>query len=167
MPTFANLEEEIGNMLMVADNELDDEQKILMDKYLDELAIQESGKIDGFGRLIKLEQARAEACEAEGKRLVAKAKAAERRLDYLKSRYVSTMQEHGIKQIKGNAYTISLRKSEAVQVDDIDTLQKEAGQFVKTKVEVVPDKLAIKSALKVGQEVPGCRLVERETLQVR
>lgn len=167
MPTFANIQEEISNMLAVADDDLDDSQKQLMDAYLDDLAIQEAGKIDSFGRLIKLEQARNEACEAEGRRLIAKAKAGEKRLDYLKSRYAETMQRHGIKSIKGNAYSLSLRKSERVEVDDLNLLQKEAGQFVKTKVEIQPDKKAIGLALKVGQSVPGCRLVERETLQVR
>lgn len=39
--------------------------------------------------------------------------------------------------------------------------------FVRRKVTVEPDKKAIGDALKAGQEVPGCRIVESYSLQVK
>ncbi len=48
MPTFAEIQEEIRNMLDIPDEELDEDQNAAMDEYLNELAKQESEKIDSF-----------------------------------------------------------------------------------------------------------------------
>ncbi len=168
MATFADIQEEIDNMLEVSDGELNDDEKILMDQYLDELARRESDKVDSFGRFLVMENARKEALKAESDRLKKKAISAEKRIDYLKNRYASIMIGHGLKKVSGNVYNLSLRKSERVIAPDtpkgLDALPK-IYRRVKTIVE--PDKTTIKEALKGGLEVPGCKLQENFSLQVR
>ena len=59
MPSFADIQHEIANILSVADEDLTDEQKALFNEYADELAEQEEDKIDGFVFFIRAQQARA------------------------------------------------------------------------------------------------------------
>lgn len=164
MPTFEQIQSEIASMLSIPDDELTPEQRSAMDAYMDELATAEQNKVDGFGQFIKLQSALADACKEEAKRLAAKAKAAESRLSYLKELYTQSMRTNGLKKLAGNAYTISVRESDIVAVEDVGALP-EIYQRVKTTVE--PEKAMIKEALKDGLEISGCRLVKTYSLQVR
>ena len=71
-----------------------------------------------------------------------------------------------INAIGGSAKTalISVRtaRSQSVSVDSVDALPSE---FRRVKVEA--DKAAIKAALKSGTSIPGCSLVESESVVIR
>lgn len=165
MPTFIEIQEEIANMLDIPDDQLDDEHKRLMDAYLNELAEQEAGKIDGFAQFIRVQSAHAEACKNEGRRLLERAKSAERRLQSLKNHYTGEMLKRGLKKISGSVYSISLRKSQTVEAtDDLSILPE---PYLRKKEIIEPDKETIREALKDGLEVPGCKLVEKYSLQIR
>lgn len=165
MPNFADIQTEIAAMLDIPDEELTDEQRRAMEEYLSELGEAEAAKVDGFAQFIRLETAGAEAMKEESKRLAAKAKTRENRIAYLKSRYMGAMQEHGLKKISGNAYTLSLRASESVAVTAmVDNLPPE---YVREKVSREPDKLAIRDDLKAGKSIPGCELTKIYSLQIR
>ena len=75
------------------------------------------------------------------------------------------MRTNGLKKLSGNAYTISVRESEAVavtaQTEELPEL------YRRTKTTLEPDKATIKEALKGGLTVPGCQLVKTYSLQVR
>lgn len=58
---------------------------------------------------------------------------------------------------------VSWRKSTAAEVDE--SLCPE--EYITTKVTTAPDKKAITAALKAGQEIPGCKLVERMNMSVK
>lgn len=162
-PTFAQIQEEIAAMLAIPDDELDDAHKKLMDAYLDELGQQEADKVDSFAQFLKLEGERARLYRDESQRLAAKARTAERRIDYLKSRYKEIMLAHNLKKVRGNVYTLSLRKSESVDAPDVWALPEE----YRRQADPEPDKKAIKAALDEGREVPGARLIVKESLQIR
>lgn len=164
MPTFNEIQQEIAGMLSIPDEELTPEQREAMDAYMDELAKLEADKVDGFGQFLKIQSALAEACKEEARRLAAKARAAESRLAWLKEHYTIALRENGLKKVSGNAYTISVRESDIVAVEDVGALP-EIYQRVKTIVE--PEKTLIKEALKDGLEISGCRLVKTYRLQVR
>lgn len=165
MPTFADIQEEIASMLEIADEDLTEEQQAAMDAYLDELASQEADKVDSFAQFIRFQSDRAKACKNESRRLAERAKAAERRIDWLKSHYASVMLANGLKKIGGNIYTLSLRKSESVDTPpDPSVLDK---SYLRVKTTIEPDKQLIKEALKNGRDVPGCRLAENFSLQIR
>lgn len=165
MPNFAEIQTEIAAMLDIPDEELSDEQRQVMEDYLEELGVAEAAKVDGFAQFIRLETASAEAMKEESKRLAAKAKTKENRVAYLKGRYMDTMQEHDLKKVAGNSYTLSVRASESVSVTAmVDSLPPE---YVCEKVSREPDKTAIKTDLKAGKTIPGCELATTYSLQIR
>lgn len=165
MPTFNEIQQEIAGMLSIPDEELTPEQREAMDAYMDELAKVEADKVDGFGQFLKIQSALAEACKEEARRLAAKARTAESRLAWLKEHYTIALRENGLKKVSGNAYTISVRETEAVAVtartEELPEL------YRRTKTTVEPDKSTIKEALKGGLTIPGCALVKAYSLQVR
>lgn len=154
MPTFNEIQQEIAGMLCIPDEELTPEQREAMNVYIDELAKLEADKVDGFGQFLKIQAALADACKEES-----------RRLAWLKEHYTIALRENGLKKVSGNAYTISVRETEAVavtaQMEELPEL------YRRTKTTVEPDKPTIKEALKGGLTIPGCALVKTYSLQVR
>ena len=59
---------------------------------------------------------------------------------------------------------LSYRKSDSVEVSDINLLPKE---YVKEKVELSADKTALKKALKDGKEIKGVEIVTKLNMQVK
>lgn len=59
---------------------------------------------------------------------------------------------------------VSYRRSTAVAVDEPELLPPE---YVREKVETVPDKVKIKEALVSGAEIPGARLESRTALVIK
>ena len=164
MPTFASIQQEIAAMLEVADEALTPEQQSAMDEYLNDLAGQESDKVDAFAAFVKEQAARAEFLKAEAQRIAAKGRAIERRLDGLKEHYLHIMQAHGLSSVAGSTYTLSTRKSSRVDVPDVFALPE---AYRVTKTETTPDRKAIAAALKAGEAVPGASIVEGVSLQIR
>ena len=163
MPTFTDILNEISNMLDIPDEELTEEQRATMDAYLDELASQEASKVDAFGQFVRLESARAEALKAEAARLSARAKAAQNRIDFLRMRYLQAMQGAGLQKVRGDVYTMSIRAADVVQITNTVILPE---QYVTEKTEIVPNKIAIRDALKQGREIPGAQLAKSYSLRV-
>ena len=59
---------------------------------------------------------------------------------------------------------LSYRKSDSVDVYDIDSLPKE---YIKEKVEVSADKTALKKDIKSGKEINGAKIVTNLNMQVK
>lgn len=164
LPTFDHIEEELSAMLSIPDEELTEEQKLDLEQYLDELGQQEADKIDRFCQFVRIETERAEAIKAESKRLARKAQTAQSRIDYIKDRYLSIMQQHGVRKISGKVYTASVRESQAVAIENQAVIPEE---FWKVKEERSVDKAMVKNSIKAGIEVPGCSLVPTYSLLTR
>jgi hypothetical protein len=60
--------------------------------------------------------------------------------------------------------TFSFRKSESVDIENATLIPKE---FTTTKIEIYPDKTAIKKAIKEGKIVPGAVLLQKQNLQIK
>ena len=160
---FSAIQQEIAAMLDVADDDLTPEQREAMDEYLNDLAGQESDKVDAFAAFIKEQTARAEYLKSEAQRIAAKGRSIERRLDGLKAHYLHIMQAHGLSRVAGSTYTLSTRKSSRVDVPDVSALP---DAYKVTKTEASPDRKAIAAAIKAGEAVPGASLVEGVSLQI-
>jgi hypothetical protein len=93
------------------------------------------------------------------KRFTAKRKAAEKTLAWAKE---TLARELAGQKMKEAEFTISYRPSEVVEIDDDAYLPAE---FIKMKSEW--DKAAIKEALKEGAVFDGCRLVQKQNIQIR
>ena len=100
--------------------------------------------------------------DREIKRLTERKQALKNAQERVKNSLKNAMEEFGIVEIKGQTLKIGFRKSESVEVDNVDLLD---DKFKRIKVEA--DKTAIKQALKSGEEVNGARLVENNNLQIR
>jgi hypothetical protein len=161
--TFSQIQDEIRNMLDVPDDELTDEQREVMCSYLDELGGQEADKVDAFGSFIRLESARAEALKAEAQRLANKARTSANRIAFLKAKYLDAMQRNGLRQVRGQVYALSIRSTDVVTITNEVMLPK---RFVVEKTTIMPDKLAIKDALKKGEDIPGAILDKSYSLRV-
>jgi hypothetical protein len=129
------------------------------DKLLDlQLAFDE--KVEGIACWIKNLLADAEAIKTEKNNLAEREKACRNKAESLKKYLNSALDGEKFKTAK---VSISYRKSESVEVDDINKVDK---LFLKCSDPTV-DKTAVKKALKAGTELKGVRLVTKQNIQIR
>jgi len=100
----------------------------------------------------------------EMKRLRALKEAKTNAIDRMKDAVVNAFQIYGITEVKSATLKLSLRRSEAVEVVNIDQLPE---SLVTVKKTVSADKLKIKEAIKAGQNVEGANLIENYSLQIK
>ena len=134
-------------------------------------------KLDNTNCLQKMIDGELEVIDKEIKRLTAEKKARERKKEWLKNRidiFVVRQftDENGNVDVDGlHKYKlelphskISYRKSDSVEITDIDKLPEE---YIKTKIEKNPDKVAIKNAIKNGKNINGAKIVTNYNIQIR
>lgn len=89
-----------------------------------------------------------------------------KRIENAKQRMIeivsNAMLDFGIVEVKGDTLKLNFRTSETVEVFDELLLD---DKYKRVKVE--PDKVAIRKALKNGEEVQGARLLENKNLQIK
>lgn len=122
-----------------------------------------AAKMEQYARAIANLQATIEACKAERERIYGKEKAAIHAIDRMKSAMLQYMQYSDNKKINAGTFTISVRKSAAVIIDDENAIPEE---YKKTETITKIDKLAVKNALKVGA-VSGARIQENENINIK
>jgi hypothetical protein len=74
------------------------------------------------------------------------------------------MMVSGIEKIDSPLFKLSLRRSEAVEVEVPEALPVD---WQVRKVMITADKVAIKKAIKEGYSITGARLVENFSLQIK
>lgn len=121
-------------------------------------------KAGNYAKVIANIQSDADAIDNEIKRLKAMKESKERAIDRLKSAVKNAMLVSNIEKIESPLFKLSIRKSEAVEVDIVEALP---GAFINVKNVVTADKLAIKEAIKRGENVTGARLIENFNLQIK
>lgn len=109
-------------------------------------------------------QADSAALKQEEQRLAERRRLNDAKIERMKTYLHDMLDDAQIDKVKGTLFTIGFRKSQAVNVLDLDTLP-EALKRTKTIVEA--DKTAIKQALKQGLDVPGAVLVDNRNLSIR
>ena len=85
-------------------------------------------------------------------------------IEKLSSNLKGAMELYGILELKSPTLKVNFRKSESVNIIDIDALPKE---YITVKTTEMPDKTAIKRALKEGTDIAGAELVINQNLQIR
>ena len=128
---------------------------------LEQLEMERDKKISNVGCWIKDLKAEAEALKAEKNNLAKRQAVCENKAEQLKEYLTRAL--NGMKY-KDSRCSISYRKSESVEVDDsvIDKLPEEY-----IKVEKSVRKTELKDAMKLGFEFEGCRLIEKNNIQIR
>ncbi len=124
-------------------------------------------KAERIGALLCNWEADVAALAAEEQRLAARRKSiannAERVMEYVRR----NMEAAGIKRIQCTAFTFVLRPSESVAVDDIDAVPAEYLHPPKPAEKAVAKKAVLDAHKKLGEVVPGTRIVTNYNLQVK
>ncbi len=129
--------------------------EILDAERLDALQIERASKIEGVACWIKNLSADALAYKAEKEAFAEREKKAMKKVEDLKAWLAGALDGQKFSTWR---CAVTFRKSEAVEIADESLLPPE----LKTeKITYTPNKTAIKEAIKAGEEIPGCKLVER------
>jgi len=121
-------------------------------------------KANNYAKVIVNIQSDADAIDNEIKRLKAMKESKDRAITRLKEAVKNAMLVSNIEKIESPLFKLSIRKSEAVEVDMLEGLPSE---FLNVKNVVTPDKIAIKEAIKRGIFVLGARLIDNFNLQIK
>lgn len=157
MATLYELADELKNFNFQID---EDTGEILNAEELDHLQMQRDEKIENICLWIKNLKADAEAYKNEKNSFAVKQKQAENKAESLKA-YIQYILDG--QKFKTDRITVSYRKSEVVQCDDISKL---GSEYIRMKEPEI-DKTKLKKALKDGVEIEGCRLIENQNMQIR
>ena len=121
-------------------------------------------KASNYAKVIANIQSDADAIETEIKRLKAMKESKERAITRLKDAVRDAMIVSAIDKIESPLFKLALRRSEAVEVDMVEALP---NAYQNVKNVVTADKVAIKEAIKRGENVYGARLIENFNLQIK
>lgn len=142
---------ETGELTPEMENELMINQNDLQSKSTD------------YGYVIKAREDDNNAIDLEMKRLKAIKDSNNKVIDRLKYTVLNALQIYQIESVKTPTIKISIRRSESVEVDSMEQLH---ARYLNEKVTVTPDKIAIKKAIKAGENITGARISENFNLQI-
>lgn len=134
--------------------------EIIDKEKLEALQLEFDKKVEGIALWVKNLLAEAKMVKEEKDALAARQKSCENKADSLK-RYLETAL--GGEKFKTPRVSISYRKSESVQVDDMDKLDDDYLKYTTPTV----DKTRVKQALKQGIKLEGVQLVENNNIQIK
>ncbi|TFH85227.1 siphovirus Gp157 family protein [Billgrantia azerbaijanica] len=156
MTTLYQLAEEFQQLASM-DAENNEDFATALVETLDAQGSQLEEKIEATIIVAKQLDADAEACKAEAKRLMDRAKTFERNADACRDRVLWAMESTGRDKIKRQLFTITRTKPRDICA--IEDASKVPEQYTKMIPESrQPVKADILKALKAGEEVPGCKL---------
>ena len=124
-------------------------------------AHQLEAKSIAYLELIKTKDAYNVMLKEEIKRLQAMVKRNDNLTTRLKDNLLIAVKTFGDFEVGFNRF--STRKSETVEVEDVNQLPQE---YKTIKVTEAADKIAIKKALKSGEEIKGCYIQEHQNLKI-
>jgi hypothetical protein len=117
-----------------------------------------------YAKVIANYQSESDQIDAEIKRLKAMKESRDKKVTWLTESLKKAMLVSGIEKIESPLFKISLRRSEAVEVEIPEALPVD---WQVKKVTITADKVAIKKAIKEGYSITGARLVENFNLSIK
>ena len=150
----------IVQSIIDAGGEITEEQETALSISKEQL--QNKGVCYGF--IVKELEGNIDLIDLEIKRLQALKKPLVNSIDRLKNNLSQAMQMFDVTELKTPLLKINFRKSESIEVTDIDLLD---ADFVKTTITKAADKIAIKEAIKAEIPVRGAVLLTNYNLQIK
>jgi hypothetical protein len=150
----------IVQSIIDAGGEITEEQETALSISKEQL--QNKGVCYGF--IVKELEGNIDLIDLEIKRLNALKKPLVNSIDRLKNNLSQAMQMFDVTELKTPLLKINFRKSESIEVTDIDLLD---ADFVKTTITKAADKIAIKDAIKAEIPVRGAVLITNYNLQIK
>lgn len=129
--------------------------EIIDPELLDALHMERQAKIESVALWIKNLSSDAVAYKAEKEAFAEREKAAVKKIDQLKAWLAGALD--GQKFTTGRC-AVTFRRSEAVEIVNEEAIPKE---YLTEKTTYSPNKTAIKEAIKAGNAIEGCMLVEK------
>lgn len=117
-----------------------------------------------YGFIIKQLKAEVSIIDAEIERLNALKKSRVKSIERLENNLSVAMQIFDIDKIESPVMKISFRKSESVEIDDVNLIDK---KYINVKTTETPDKAAIKDAIKAGEIVIGAHISVNKNIQIK
>lgn len=134
--------------------------EILNADALHAVEAQAAEKIEATALYLRELDAEAKAAKEEADRMIARVKSMQKRSDYLKSMLLEAL--HATGKVKTARVTVSIRTTKAVEIN-----QEQAIPEAFKKITISPNKVLIKETISAGGCVPGCELIERESVSIR
>ena len=134
--------------------------EVIDSERLENLQMERSRKIENVACWVKNLLSDAEAIKAEKDALADREAKCRKKAEDLKKWLSDAL---GGQKFSTAKCAVSFRRSEIVECEDFTLLP---ADLVRTKTTFEPNKTAIKALLKDGQEVVGCRLVEKQNVQI-
>lgn len=135
-----------------------------------EMETERRNKIEGIALYIKNLAAEVKAIKNEEKKLKARQLSKEKRIDFLKTMLLQSMQKHGERKYESALSTVSMRSSKSVQIDDsskfMEWAERYTDEFLKYSAPSI-DKTAVKNALMNGREIPGASIEAKDILIIK
>lgn len=154
MATLYEINEQILSCIDAESGEIIDEKK------LTELTLERDAKLENVALWIKNLSADAAMYKAEKETFAEREKAAEQKAEGLKIWLANALEGNKFSTAKT---VVTFRKSTAVECDINDVPE----QYIVKKVELAPDKKTIRALLSAGEKIKGCKLVERQNIQIK
>lgn len=144
---------------------LDDE---MLENTLNNLEISKEEKLTNIAKYIKNLTSDAKALQEEKLKFAKRQKVAENKIkrlkkyidDFIRNTQGENFNNYKFKDVNN---TISYRKSQSLEIDDIDKINEDFLKVEKT----IKDKRELAKALKNGAEIDGCHLEEKYSLQIK
>lgn len=147
------------------------EFKQILGDALSQLQIEEGKKIDSLAGYIKQLKVEADSIKEEAKKLQERARAKERKREYLMEYIKNYLAYNGVKKFETSKNVISIRKNPAkVEVsDDFMTIHSGVEDFIKVEEikKCTLDKKMLLARLKKGEEIEGAKLIQEERLDIK
>ena len=121
-------------------------------------------KSENYAFITRQFDAEMDIIDNEIKRLQQAKKTREKAIDRLKANIEMAMNTFEVDKIETPLIKISFRKSESVEIEDVNQLPNE---YKVIKVTEAADKFKIKDAIKAGIEIIGCYLKTNRNLQIK
>lgn len=142
--------QEVAALLETAETE---EELQAINDTLEMIDVSIEEKVENTAKYIKNVESDIEGIKAEINRLTTLKKQKERNTEWLKTNIEYALKNKGIDKLEVGTFKCGYRKSESVEVDDLTAIP---SGYTKTEVKV--DKIAIKKALKAGEEINGAHI---------
>jgi hypothetical protein len=148
------------NQIIEAEGEVTPQQELNLQITREQL--QDKGTNYAF--VIKKLDAECDIIDAEIKRLSALKKVRQNLSERLKANITHAMHTFEVDKIESPLIKLSFRKSQSVNVSDVNSLPNE---YKTIKVTEQADKVKIKQALLNGEVIEGCEIVNNNNLQIK
>lgn len=158
---------EITQSMLAIMGEIEENEGEITDEVAEKLKItsdQLADKAEAYCKLIRNTESDIAGIKGEIERLRKRQKSAENLIERLKASLVNAMEVSDQPKLKAGSFSLSVRRTESVNVTDIEALP---SKYKREVVEVKADKNLIKEAIKNGEMVDGAELVENQSLNLR